>query len=65
MNRLEEILFDSNEKIVSVLEVNTIRKFLSTGVWGNGFEHIKPISLLVTYIACVAVGVLLALITIL
>lgn len=37
MNRLEEILFDSNEKIVSVLGINTIQKFLSTGILGNGF----------------------------
>lgn len=98
MNRLEEILFDSNEKIVSVLGINTIQKFLSTGIFGNGFavlsekrlyfrgkclykkyeekavylkdvtgtgfEHIKPISLLIAGIACVAVTVLLLLILI-
>lgn len=33
MNRLEEILFDSNEKIVSVLGINTIQKFCQQEFW--------------------------------
>lgn len=37
MRDLNNILFDRNEKIVSVLGNNAIQKFLSTGVLGNGF----------------------------
>ena len=37
MRNLNEILFDRNEKIVSILGNNTVQKFLTTGVLGNGF----------------------------
>ena len=37
MRDLNDILFNRNEKIISVLGNNAIQKFLSTGTLGNGF----------------------------
>lgn len=106
MYNLNDILFNQDEKIVSVLGNNLAQKFISTGkigdgfavlsdkrlyfkgkcfykknkgfykkseekavdlkdVTGTGFEHYKPIGLLIGGIACVVLGVLLFILTIL
>lgn len=39
MKNLREILFNQNEKIVATLGNGVIRKFLTTGILGNGLRY--------------------------